>query len=258
MNTKPIIFFTTLILISILSFFHASARGTDYSIGKSQNKKAKAGLKIKFEEEKHKFTADDKDLIAKIIVQSEKQVRALLPELAKDIKVTVTAIDRKIEMVGGVTGRADAPGEVLIEISRVFPGGVTAAAKTALASAIFHEFHHLWRGWTINGNKFEQGIPIAAVNEGLAVVFAEKYTGVISEGNSYPKEVSEWVKEIMVLPKNADYQKWMMQQHPDGRVSIGYKVGNYLIRRAMTKSGKDVLELSNLSPDEILKLAGAM
>jgi hypothetical protein len=88
---------------------------------------------------------------------------------------------------------------VLIEISRVFPGGLTAAANTALAATVFHEFHHLWRGWTISGNRFGQGIPIATVNEGLAVVFSEKYTGVKSDANRPPKDVSEWVKEIMIL-----------------------------------------------------------
>ena len=45
-------------------------------------------------------------------------------------------------------------------------------------------------------------------------------------------------------------------QHPDGRLAVGYRTGNYLIRKAMAKSGKDVLELSKHTPDEIYKMAG--
>ena len=60
---------------------------------------------------------------------------------------------------------------------------------------------------------------------------------------------------IMLLALNANYQHWMFQ-HPDGRLAVGYRTGNYLIRKAMAKSGKDVLELSEHTPDEIYKMAG--
>ncbi len=55
----------------------------------------------------------------------------------------------------------------------------------------------------------EYGIAIAAINEGLAVVFAEEYSGHISDANKPPQEViaDSWAKEIMALPKNADYRK---------------------------------------------------
>jgi hypothetical protein len=44
-------------------------------------------------------------------------------------------------------------------------------------------------------------------------------------------------------------------QHLNGRLAVGYRTGNYLIRKAMAKSGKDVLELSELPPDTIFALA---
>jgi uncharacterized protein YjaZ len=224
-------------------------------INSLQKEKAKAGLVITFDEKKFKFSESEKQLIDKIIVKSEERVRALLPTLTKDIRVEVIIIDRKIDLVGGVAGRADAPGEVLIEISKVFPGGVAGAVRTGLSAAIFHEFHHLSRGWTIRGNKFGQGIPIAAVNEGLAVVFSEEYTKAVFGGNSYPEDVNKWVEEIMALPENANYGEWMFL-HPDGRMAIGYRSGNYIIRQAMANSRKNILELSKLFPNEILKLAG--
>lgn len=202
------------------------------------------------------FSDDEKQLITDLIKRAEQEVRALLPTLPDVIEVTAMVIDRNVDIVGGVTGRADAPGKVLIEISSVFPGGITAAAQSALSSTIFHEFHHLNRGWTIQGNKFGPGIPIAAVNEGLASVFAEEYTGVYFEAAySYPENAAEWLEEVLALPADADYSTWMMGEHPDGRNSIGYRLGRYIVHQATANSGKSVLELSSLAPEEILKLA---
>ena len=108
---------------------------------------------------------------------------------------------------------------------------------------------------TISGNHFGPGIATAAVNEGLANVFAEQYTGVSFEAEAYPENVDEWVVEILALPTDADYGEWMFE-HPDGRQAIGYRTGRYIIHQAMANSGKTILQLSELSPDEILELAG--
>lgn len=202
------------------------------------------------------FSDGEKQLITDLVRHSEEEVRALLPALPDAIEVTAMAIDRDVDIVGGVTGRADAPGKVLIEFSSVFPGGISAAAQGALSSTIFHEFHHLARGWTIQENKFGPGIPIAAVNEGLATVFAEEYTGVyFEEAYSYPEDAVAWLQEILALPVDADYSTWMMGEHPDGRNSIGYRVGRYIVHQATANSGKSILELSSLAPNEILRLA---
>lgn len=227
-------------------------------IDRLQRRDARPGLDILFEDGQFKFTLEDKQLIDNIIVQSEKTIRALLPKLAENIRLIVTIIDRNIDEVGGVTGRAEThkPGEILIELSNVFPGGIKEAAKTALASTLFHEIHHIYRGWAIRDNKFGPGISNAMVNEGLAVAFSEIYTGKITDGNSYTDEADNWVKEILLLPLDASYSQWVMGEHPDGRTYIGYRAGNYLINKTMVKSKMNILELSELSPDEILKLGG--
>jgi len=202
------------------------------------------------------FSDDEKQLISGLIGHAEQEVRTLLPTLPDVIEVTAMIIDRNVDIVGGVTGRADAPGKVVIEFSSVFPGGISAAARSSLSSTIFHEFHHLERGWTIQGNMFGPGIPIAAVNEGLASVFAEEYTGVYFEAAySYPEDAAAWLQEILALPVDADYSTWMMGEHPDGRNSIGYRVGRYIVHQATANSGKSVLELSSLAPEEILRMA---
>jgi hypothetical protein len=216
-----------------------------------------SGLTTIFQEDAHAWTAKQKRLINRVVKKSEKEVRQLLPGLPGNITVEVHIIDRNIDVVGGATGRtgSNVPPLLIIEISKVFPGGITAAVNAALRSTLFHEFHHLARGWAIEDNKYGPGISTAAVNEGLAIVFSEEYTQVKSKANGYPKEADSWVKEIQALPTDANYHKWMFE-HPDGRTSIGYRAGHFIIRQAMAKSGRDILELSQYEPEEILRLAG--
>lgn len=181
-------------------------------------------------------------------------VDRLLPGLGERIDVTIRTIDRDLDSVGGVAGRADAPGEVVVEIAVTYPGGVSEAVRDGLPSVLYHEFHHLVRGWTIRENQFGPGIPIAVVNEGLASVFAETYTGKSYERFDYPDDAAQWLDEILSLPLDADYNAWM-NEHPDGRIAVGYRTGRYVVHEAMRRSGQSILELSALSPAEVLALA---
>jgi hypothetical protein len=182
-------------------------------------------------------------------------VRALLPELDERIEVRVTTIDRDLTPVGGVAGWADAPGVVQLLISVTYPGGIDAAVDEGLPTVLYHEFHHLWRGWTLNENRFGPGIPTAVVNEGLAAVFADTHGGVAFERFDYPANVEEWLAEILELPLDADYDTWM-NDHPDGRIAVGYRTGRYVVHQAMARSGLSIVELSARSPERILELAG--
>ena len=217
------------------------------------------GLNIVFKEGADNLTEFEKKLATDILTDSKKEISKLLPKLPNGIKVIIEVVDWDIDEVGGVTGRAESnsPPLVMIQVSNKFPGGIVSAINAGLRSTIFHEFHHLSLGWAIKDNRFVPEIPRAAIIEGLAEVFAEVYTGVVFEENQVPENVdgNNWVKEILALPKDADYQKWMFQ-HPDGRTSIGYRTGNYLVRQAMFNSGKTILELSSITSSDLLRLAG--
>lgn len=217
-----------------------------------------AQVDVVFQEDSLKFTKPQKTFIRETIISSEEEVRNLLPSLPDSIKVIVENVDWDLEIVDGVTGRAEtnSPPLVLVQISNNYHGGIIDSVKKGIRTTIFHEFHHLSRGWAIQDNKFSYGIPNAMVNEGLAIAFTEIYTGNIKEVTAYTDEADNWVKEILALPLDANYSDWVMGEHPDGRTYIGYRTGNFLIRRAMDISGKSVLELSKLTPEEIIKLAG--
>lgn len=228
------------------------------SCNSNSKKSPIVNVDVVFQEDSLKFTEPQKVFIREVISNSEAEVRDLLPNLPDSIKVIVEAVDWDLDIVNGVTGRAEtnSPPLVLVQISHHYKGGVIDSAYQGIKSTIFHEFHHLSRGWAIQDNKFSYGIPNAMVNEGLAVAFTEIYTGNVEDVFSYTDEADDWVKEILALPLDANYSEWMMGEHPDGRTYIGYRTGNYLIRKAMKLSGKNILELSELMPNEIIKLAG--
>lgn len=214
-------------------------------------------LNVVFNEGDENFTEDEKEMIIDSLTAAETRIRTLLPKLPAEITVSFTLTDRKFDLNGGVNGRAErnSPAEVVVEVSSTYAGGVGKAIETALVSVIYHEFHHLSRGWAIQDNKYSTEIYVAAVNEGLAVAFSEVFTGVFLPWNNYSNVDEEWVEEILSLPEDTNYNHWMFQ-HPDGRIGIGYKTGNFIVRKAMSNSGKNILELSQLSPKKILKLAG--
>lgn len=221
--------------------------------GLPQSAAPEAGVLVVFAAGGSSFSAAEKIHIENIIRQSETEVRALLPRLPDLIKVTVFPLDKDVSSVGGVVGSADTPNTVSIRISTRFEGGVIAASNTGLAAALYHEFHHLARGWTIEGNQFGPGIPTAAINEGLANVFSETHTRTAFAGNASPENACQWWHEINTLPLDASYGDWMVR-HPDGRDAIGYRAGSFVIRQALANSGLSIVELSNRSITEIRQL----
>ena len=228
------------------------------SCNSNSKKSLIAKVDVVFQEDSLKFSETQKVFIREVISNSEEEVRNLLPILPDSIKVIVAAVDWDLDIVSGVTGRTEtnSPPLVLVQISHNYQGGVIDSVYQGIKSTIFHELHHLSRGWAIQDNKFSYGIPNAMVNEGLAVAFTEIYTGNINEVNAYTDEADNWVKEILALPLDASYSDWVMGEHPDGRTYIGYRTGNFLVRKAIIKSRKTILELSDLMPNEIIKLAG--
>lgn len=214
------------------------------------------GLEIVFENNKYRFTPRQRVVAQRIIIQSSEKVRTLLPSLPSQIKVSLLITNENLNEIGGVNGVAlrNNPAEVVIAISRTYPGGILTAVKKSLSVIIFHEFHHLSRGWAYHDNAFETNILNASINEGLAIVFAEKYTGISLARFNCPHEINHWIREIRALPKNANFDHWMFE-HPDGRSAIGYKVGKHLVEIILRNTRKSIVEVSKYSPEEILQIA---
>lgn len=225
-------------------------------VSADETPKPRSEATFKFTDNKEQqFLEQQKMAIRKITLATINKTKQLMPELAESIHFNVLIIDRDLSRVNGTTGRADRPNEIEISFSSKYKGGLNKAIEDGLAVTLFHELHHTVRGWTIYGNKFAQGINIAAINEGLADVFAEIQAGHPHSNYADKADYDGWTKEILALPKNANYGEWMFS-HPDGREAIGYRTGAYLIKKAMTNSGKNILELSKMSVATLYRLAG--
>ena len=205
--------------------------------------------------EKAAFSQAEKTAIEAQTFAIYKDMQKTFPEIKNNIHFTIKLMDRDLDIVNWVTGRADRKDKVEISISSMHPEGILQAVKAGFKGTLIHELHHTVRGWTIEGNEFGRGIDIAAVNEGMADVLAEAQIGYPMNKMGDAEDFDEWIKEIKTLPKNANYGQWMFM-HPDGRMAVGYRAGAYLVKQAMKKSGKSILELSKLSVEEIYHLAG--
>ena len=224
----------------------------------AQIEQAQASVSLSFTaSDAHAFTEAERAQIEAIVLEAYAVTKADFRQLPDQVAVRVDPISRPIvDTLGGVAGRAERPGESVLELSVTYPGGVSAAAESGLMRAALHEFHHLAHGWTIEGNRFGPGIDIATAVEGLAEAYSEHYEG--SYG-TYPAlddaTYSAWATEVRALPWNADYGQWMFA-HPDGREAIGYRTGAELVRRAMARSGLDIIAISAASPEDIWEMAG--
>jgi hypothetical protein len=67
-------------------------------------------------------------------------------------------------------------------------------------------------------------------------------------------EIDAWAREVLALPANAPRDVWLFR-HPDGRRWIGYRVGTYLVDRAMRSAGKNSAELVRVPAAAIVAMA---
>lgn len=193
-------------------------------------------------------------VIREICDATEPEIRAYLPTLTDRVELTVNTGTRVIPETGEV-GAAAAPGRIVWTVDPSRAGGMTALARARLRYTLFHEMHHLVRGWVMSGGQPYTTFMHPVVCEGLATVFERNAGGSQPLWGEYPDDVRAWVTELQALPASAPYRTWMFQ-HPDGRRWIGYRAGTYIADRAIAASGRSAAELAETPTDDILDLAG--
>jgi uncharacterized protein YjaZ len=150
---------------------------------------------------------------------------------------------------------AVAPGQIQWTVDPGIAGGPIETARAELRTTMFHETHHLARGWTVSGGTAGSRIIDASVAEGLATAFERDAAGGNPPWGQYPPdEVDGWVEELLAVKDGfQSYPTWMFN-HPDGRKWIGYRAGTYLTDRAMRGCGCTAADLAAKPTDEILEL----
>lgn len=200
------------------------------------------------------FSEHDRALVTSIATAAYHEVQELLPSFGEAVTLTVSAGGEVIPETGEV-GAALAPGHVLWVVDPSRPGGVSTIAREHLRATLFHEFHHLARGYVMTGSESPITLIDSVVSEGLATAFARDYASYDAPWGHYPDNVAAWVQELLALPPGTSYQEWMFD-HPDGRRWIGCRAGTFVADHAIQASGHSAAGLVATSTEDILDLAG--
>lgn len=200
------------------------------------------------------FDAEARAIIESIADAAYADVRRVLPALTGPITLSVSAGTDVIPETGDGAAALE-PGHALWVVDPSRPGGIVGTARARLRVSLFHELHHLVRGYVMTGSAAPISLLDAVVSEGLATVFSRDFAADDPPWGHYPADVREWVDELLTLPSDAPYRTWL-HQHPDGRRWIGYKAGTYIVDQAVAASGRSSAELVSTPTEEILRLAG--
>jgi uncharacterized protein YjaZ len=207
-----------------------------------------------FDSKEYEFSDEEKKTVIAITIAAEKEIRILLPQLPEIILLSVMTGQDVIPTTGEV-GLCMAPGYVRWIVDPKLKESVNEIAKASLRSTLFHECHHLVRGFVMYGGKPIRSFMDVVINEGLATVFERDASGSNPEWGRYPADVENWVNELQQLPLSVPYEEWMIR-HPDGRSYIGYKVGTYIVDRAIKNSGVSAADFVLTTTEEIFELSG--
>ena len=206
-----------------------------------------------FESDDHIFSTDEQRFIEQLSASVEKEVRLLLQGLPEAIYLEVRT-EVQPYTPSGASGAAIGADRVLWTVDASRDEGVIAIADATLRGILFHELHHLARRCVQSELPYQSFLD-GAVCEGMATAFARDFGGAEQSWAGYPSEVEDWFYEVKDLPASATTGEWMFF-HSDGRVRIGYKVGTYLVDRAMQATGMTSADLTDVSSEEIVRLAG--
>ena len=215
-----------------------------------------SGVTVTFDDnESYTFTETDRATIQKIVDATIPEIAAVLPGAPNTVEIVIATGDQVIPELGS-TGAALAPGRVTWIVDPTFEGGVAENAANTLRETLFHEIHHLVRGWTFEGSTTGKRMIDAVVAEGLATAFERDAADANPLWGQYdPEVVPAWVEELIPVPDFRDYEIWMFE-HPDGRKWIGYRAGTYIADQAIAATGETAATLATMPTDEILEAAG--
>lgn len=184
------------------------------------------------------FSDAEKRAVRAVAQDTTLEVRRWLPALPELVRLKVQP-GRDVIPETGEGASAFPPDTIYWTVD---PKNAAETIEHQLRPTLFHELHHLVRDAKVP----RETILDAAISEGMATVFERDYAGGAAPWGNYPAEVASWAAELRALPASASRQEWLFR-HPDGRRWIGFKVGTYLVERALRSSGKALPELV-LSP----------
>ena len=202
-----------------------------------------------FPEEGYTFSQADIAEVTRIAEDSVQEARKLLPGLPERIVLEVRDGTRVIPETGE-NGTTRPPDAVCWTIDPSHPDGTSEIIRKWLRGTLFHELHHLVRDKRVHRTTLMDSV----ITEGMASAFERDAAGLDVPWARYSKEVEAWVEEVRALPPDTPRRDWLFR-HPDGRRWVGYKVGTYLVDRAMRATGRSAAELVTEPTKDIVRWA---
>lgn len=203
-----------------------------------------------------------KDQVAETVEQSYEELRRLLPELPEDL--TIWLDNGSLIPETGDGGYAYAPDIMTLSFDPGFAD--KAAQRRSLGQTVFHEGFHIVQGFTQEGSRATRETALdSAIYEGCATVFEQRYAGSRRLWGDYAQHdeatLEKWREGLLAIPAaayvaNTDnvWQRWAFYDHETGERWRVYKVGTWLVERALQESGKDIIDLRTWTSADIRAL----
>lgn len=204
-----------------------------------------------------------KDTVEPALATHFEEVRQYLPELPATINIWLTS--EFVIPETGSGGFAYAPDIITIGYDPEFPDKEMQISK--LKGMVFHESYHLVQGHTANDTRAQYASLLdSATYEGCATVFERQYTDSTplwgNNSQHTGEQLASWRDGMSAITYSGDhstigsiYESWAFFDEADQQRWKLYKTGTWLVDQALTKSGKDILDLRHLSATQILQLA---
>lgn len=198
----------------------------------------------------------------KLIQTAYDEVRALLPELPTSLQIYFDNWYLLPET--GEGGFAYAPDTLTMSFDGSFAD--KRVQTEHIRSTVFHESYHLTHGHTYKESKLPYRHALdSAIYEGCASVFEREYTHPNVLPGDYSactdQQLQTWADALAAI-SNDDYTngdtglwiKWALYDKKTNERWRVYKVGTWIVDRALAKSGLNIIDLRFKSAIDILEL----
>lgn len=208
-------------------------------------------MKIFFADSEYDLSAEFVRQYKNVVTKAFKEVSQILPFGSPHVNFVVQP--REYNLIDVTHDAGHTHNSELIELA-FDPTLDETGLKNILVSAravIYHEMNHAAR---FNVPVWHKTFFDNCILEGLATAFERDYAGAKVLWAEYPDNVEECIQEIINLEITPNWRDYAFQRD-DGRHWMAYKIGTYIVDQAKQKSDKAIPELTQLSCNEILRLA---
>jgi hypothetical protein len=129
-----------------------------------------------------------------------------------------------------------------------------------LHGAVLHEAMHVVQGFTMWAYRDRAAPPALehAVYEGCATVLERERAGTTPPWARLEDDetMRAWTGEVAALGTDFDWRRWKFYDPETGRDLVLYRVGTFVVDRALAATGDEIESLAGRAPADIAALAG--